>query len=255
MHKEDLYKVVLYSVNVIYAVFGLATAATGIWFFVQLSEFVSLRNSNHYLLDYRIYWPQVAPWLFILLGIFILFIACCGWFGANRESKGLLGVYAFFIVFIILLQLIAATLVFVFVDGEDTDRFIKDTVYDGYYNAKSNPDTFKAFGRIERKLRCCGANDARDYKNWRNDLPLTCCLDSYYRATCEFTDKEANERYGCAKVASVYAKIVSSVVAGILLIMVIMEGVGLSMAYKLFKEYQGEEHYIHEKRPEGETEC
>lgn len=254
MAKEDLYKAVLYILNIIFGVFGLVTAATGIWFFVQVTEFVSLRNSNHYLLDYRVYWPQVAPWLFILLGMFILFIAMCGWCGTNKESRGILGIYGLFLILIIFLQIIAATLIFVFVDGEYTDTFVKDIVYDGYYNSQSNPDVFKSFGRIERKLRCCGANDARDYRSWRNDLPLTCCLDSYYRATCEFTDKEANERLGCAKVASVYTKIISSVIAGVSLLLSLLEVVGLILAWKLFHALREVEHYITERK-EGETEC
>lgn len=254
MAKEDMYKSVLYILNIIYAVFGLVTAATGIWFFVQVTEFVSLRNTNHYLLDYRVYWPQVAPWLFIILGVFILCVALCGWCGTQRESRGLLGIYAIFLIIIILGQAVAAVLIFVFVDGEYTDTFVKDIVYDGYYNSQSNPDVFKAFGRIERKLKCCGANDARDYRSWRNDLPLTCCLDSYYRATCEFTDKEANERLGCAKVAAVYTKIISSVIAGVTLLIALCEVVSLILAWKLFQEVGEIEHYITERK-DGETEC
>ncbi|KAJ2939058.1 hypothetical protein O0L34_g10247 [Tuta absoluta] len=254
MSKEDMYKNVLYVLNIVYAVFGIATAATGIWFFVQVTEFVGLRNTNHYLLDYRVYWPQVAPWLFIILGIFVLCVAFCGWCGTQKESRGLLGIYGLFLIIIILGQAIAAVLIFVFVDGEYTDTFVKDIVYDGYYNSQSNPDVFKAFGRIERKLKCCGANDARDYRSWRNDLPLTCCLDSYYRATCEFTDKEANERLGCAKVASVYTKIISSVIAGITLLISVLEILSLVLAWKLFNELGEVEHYITERK-EGETEC
>lgn len=241
--------------NVIYAIFGFVTAAVGIWFFVNLAEFVALRNSNHYLLDYRVYWPQVAPWLFIILGLFLMMSSFCGWCGANKESRGLLGIYGVFMIAIVILQLIAAILIFVYVDGEDTDRFIKDTVYDGYYNAQSNPDTLAAFGRIERKLRCCGANDARDYRSWRpHDLPLSCCQDSYYRAVCDFTDKDANERLGCAKVASVYTKIISSSVAGASLLFSILEITGVVIAWKLFRSLREVEHYINERK-EGETEC
>ncbi|CAG4961063.1 unnamed protein product [Parnassius apollo] len=183
-----------------------------------------------------------------------MMVAVCGWCGTNKESRGLLGLYTIFLILIILGQVIAATLIFIFVDGEDTDRFIKDTVYDGYYNSQSNPDVFKQFGRIERKLRCCGANDARDYRSWRNDLPLTCCLDSYYRATCDFTDKEANERLGCAKVAAVYTKIISSSIAGASLIISLLEITGAILAWKLFNSFREVEHYITERK-EGETEC
>lgn len=254
MGREDFMKNVIYVLNIIYAVFGFVTAAVGIWFFVQLTEFVSLRNSNHYLLDYRVYWPQVAPWLFILLGLFVMMVAFCGYCGANKESRGLLGIHGMFMILIVIGQVIAACLIFVYVDGEDTDKFIKDTVYDGYYNSQANPDNLRAFGRIERKLRCCGANDARDYRSWRNDLPLTCCLDSYYRATCDFTDKEANERLGCAKVAAAYTKIISSVIAGVSLIISLLEITGVVLAWKLFHSLREVEHYITERK-EGETEC
>lgn len=254
MAKEDFMKNVLYVVNVIYAVFGLVTAATGIWFFVQLMEFVRLRNTNHYLLDYRVYWPQVAPWLFIILGFMIMLVAFCGWCGTTRESRGMLGIYGGFLSFLIVFQVLSAVLVFVYVDGEDTDRFIKDTVYDGYYNTQSNRDYEKQYSWIERKLKCCGANDARDYRSWRNDLPLSCCADSLYRSVCDFTDKEANERLGCAKVAAVYTKIISSSVAAVSLLVALVEIVGVIIAWRLFHYFREVEHYIPEKK-EGETEC
>ncbi|XP_068624462.1 CD151 antigen-like [Battus philenor] len=254
MAKEDFVKGVLYVVNVIYALFGLVTAATGIWFFVQLIEVVALRNKNHYLLDYNVYWPQVAPWFFILLGLAIMMIALCGWCGTSKESRGLLGVYGIFLILIILCQVITASLIFVYVNGDSTDKFIKDVVYDAYYNSQSNQEVSKAFGQIERKLRCCGANDARDYRSWRADLPLTCCQDSYYRSTCDFTDKEANERLGCAKVASVYTKIISSSVAGASLLICLLEITGVVLAWKLFNSSREVEHYITERK-EGETEC
>ncbi|XP_061725299.1 CD63 antigen-like [Cydia pomonella] len=254
MAKEDFMKNVLYVVNIIYAVFGLATAITGIWFFVQLMEFVRLRNMNHYLLDWRVYWPQVAPWLFIVFGIMIIIIAFCGWCGAQRESRGILGIYGGFMSFLILFQVLSAVLIFVYVDGEDTDRFIKDTVYDGFYNIQNNQEHARQYEWIERKLKCCGANDARDYRAFRNDLPLSCCHDSLYKALCDFTDKEANERVGCAKVAAVYTKIISSSVAAASLLMMILEIVGVAIAWRLFHLFREVEHYIPEKK-EGETEC
>ncbi|XP_037293619.1 tetraspanin-9-like [Manduca sexta] len=252
MSSEDIIQTALHIVNIIYSVFGTIIAATGIWFFVELSELISLRNSNHYLLDYRVYWPQVVPWLFILYGVFVMLTAVCGWCGANKESRGLLGIHGVFLLFIVIGQLIAATLIFVYVDGEATDNFITDTVYDGYHNTESNTEALEAFGRFERKLRCCGANGARDYKSWRNDLPLSCCLDS--QSICEFTDKEANERLGCAKVASVYTKIISSSVAGASLLFSLVEIVGLVLAWRLFDSLKEVEHYIQDEMA-GETEC
>lgn len=299
MASESSLKTVLYVVNVLYAVLGLGLAAAGIWFFVQVTEITNLRNSNHYLLDYRVYWLQLTPWLFILLGVFVLFIAFCGWLGATKDSTGVMSVHVIFLFIIIFGQALASTLVFVFVDGEATDRFVKDTIYDGYYNSKDSMEGSRAFGMIERKLRCCGANDARDYKSWRNDLPITCCNQSYYTnydlnnyyssgtygtdqsyyntygsyntyssdssyrpfKICDFTDKEANERYGCIRVALVYARIIGSSIAAASLVMAILEIIGLIAAWKLNRIYKGEEHYIsrnglsHHQPEKSETDC
>lgn len=300
MASESSLKTVLYVVNVLYALLGLALAATAIWFFVQVTEFTSLRNSNHYLLDYRVYWLQITPWFFILLGFFVVFIALCGWLGASKDSSGLMSVHVIFLIVIIIGHAIASALVFIFVDSDYTDKFVKDTIYDGYNNIQNDIRAAKAFGIIERKLRCCGANDARDYKRFRNDLPITCCNSSYinnydldnnyytssfdannqyynnyntynsytgneYRPyrICDFTDKEANERFGCIKVASVYSKIIGLSIAASSLVMAILEIIGLIVAWRLNKIYKGEEHYIsrngvhhYPHQPEkSETDC
>lgn len=302
MASESSLKSTVYAVNAVYAILGLALAATAIWFFVQVTEFTNLRNTNHYLLDYRVYWLQITPWFFILLGIFVLFVALCGWLGAAKDSSSLMSAHVIFLIAVIIGHLIASALVFIFVDSEATDRFVKDTVYDGYYNIRDDANAARAFGLIERKLRCCGANDARDYKTWRTDLPVTCCNQSYYNSQdlsasyyassydatgrysgynsyntyggsysgdyrpfriCEFTDKEANERYGCIRVAAVYSKIIGLSIASVSLVMALLEIIALVAAWRLNRIYRGEEHYIsrngithhHPHTEKSETDC
>ncbi|KAF9406577.1 hypothetical protein HW555_013099 [Spodoptera exigua] len=53
--------VLLFILNILHVVFGLGITCAAIWFFVEVHSITSLRNTNHYLLDYNVYWPQAIP--------------------------------------------------------------------------------------------------------------------------------------------------------------------------------------------------
>ncbi|GBP93288.1 CD151 antigen [Eumeta japonica] len=241
--------------SAVYAVLGLALVTVGVWFFVNLYDITSLRNSNHYLLDYRVYWPQVAPWLFIIVGLFMVGVAVLGWVAARRQRRGLVAVCGALLLVAAVGHALATALVLVFVDDDATDKFIKDTIYDGYYNSQSEHNALMAFGRIEQRLRCCGANDARDYRSWRNDLPGSCCGHRYFGATCDFTDKEANERLGCTRVATVYARIISRYVGvgDAVIAALLLAGAALAWRYYVYLDERDHEHVV--SNGKGETDC
>ncbi|CAH0403771.1 unnamed protein product [Chilo suppressalis] len=210
-----------YAVNIIHAVLGLILACTGLWLFIEVNSITSLRNSNHYLLDYNLYWPQVIPWLFILIGVLVIFVACCGVFGATKKSKGLVFTHIVCISMTVLLTLTVAIVALVFANSKSTENFIKDTVWDVFFQTKTDTEVADAFGRIEKRMQCCGAESPRDYVNWKDDFPQSCC-DTYYHGwlepytvDCEITNKRANERHGCSSVATQYIRIAVFVLSGV----------------------------------------
>ncbi|GBP93289.1 hypothetical protein EVAR_91247_1 [Eumeta japonica] len=194
----------LYVTVTSYAAGGVALAAAGAWLFAELLSFTALRNANHYLLDYRIHRLQAVPWGCIVAGLAALPVAACGWAGARRRAGGALAAHAALLAVLILVYAAFAGLVFAYVDERSTEEFVKDTVYDGFYSAKTDEGALAAFGQLERRLGCCGANDARDYRSWRDAPPPTCCAAT--DAVCDFTSREANERVGCSRVTAVRAR-------------------------------------------------
>lgn len=232
-----LFKAVLCLVNVIYALCGLAVACAGAWYFVQLYQLMNLRNVNHYTLDYNIFWVQVFPWLYMVVGLAVLVVAWCGFCAADGKRRSTLLMYINLIVFTVLCHIGLTTLVFVYGDGENTDHFIADTILDAFQNAATNEEISRDFNAIERKYHCCGAAEPRDYRKRRADFPLSCCdEDIFYngKTTCEFIDSSANDRYGCSTVVTFYAKRVLIYLAIGSVIVAVMELVGLIVALSVY---------------------
>ncbi|CAG9136825.1 unnamed protein product [Plutella xylostella] len=234
-------RVLLHILNIIITVLSVAVACASIWFFVQVNDFTNLRNKNHYLLDYNVYWPQIIPWLFFVVSLLVICVVSCGFAGTRKGRKGLLFMYMVSFGVVAVLMITVAVLAFVFTNHKQTDDFVKDTVWDAYVQTKNDPDVANSFALIERKLHCCGADGPRDYKNWRVDLPQSCC-DTYYHGwlssypiECDFTNKLANERHGCSQVAMQYTKIVIMVLAAVCILIAILGFVCIAVAAGLSK--------------------
>lgn len=228
-------KAVLYVANLVYALSGITLATFGVWFFIQLKELMAFIDLNRYYMNYHIYWVQVIPWILIITGIVLLFVACCGWCSAGTKNKGLLLLYVVFLAVTILAQIVLAVLVFVCVDGANTDDFIMEILVNAFHNA--NLDTSheakarNAFGDIERKYYCCGARSPSDYRNARQDFPLSCCDEDPDLKVCEANNNQAYSRQGCAVVTSLYAKIALKYIAIGAIFIGIAELVGLIVAF------------------------
>ncbi|XP_028171317.1 23 kDa integral membrane protein-like [Ostrinia furnacalis] len=217
-----------YVTNSVHGVLGLALACAAIWLYVEVKQITDLRNSNHYLLDYNLYWPQVIPWLFILVGILVFSISFCGVFGAKKSSKGLVYTHVIFVSISIFAAITAAIVALVFVDNKVASDFIKDTIWDVYFQSKTDQEVATAFGTIEKRMQCCGADGPRDYVNWKDNFPQSCCDVNYhgflepYAIDCDITNKRANERHGCTEVATQYSSIAVKVLSAISILIAVV---------------------------------
>lgn len=236
-----VYRVALHILNAIQFIFGLAIASASIWFFTQVYQFTSLRNSNHYLLDYTVYWPQAVPWMFFIVALFVIGVTSCGFASAKRKSRSLLTAYVIVLSVVIVCLIAAGIVALVFANSKSTDDFVKDTVWDVYFQAKADTEVAESFGVIERKLHCCGADSPRDYKNWKSEFPVSCC-DVYYHGwlepyaiDCEFTNKLANERHGCSTVAAQYARIAIIVLSSAAIFTAVIGLIAIAYAVMLSK--------------------
>lgn len=231
----DIAKVILFFANTFYALCGAALAAVGAWYFVQLYEIMVLRNVNHYYLNYQIYWVQVMPWLYVIIGLVLLLVAWCGYCAAVGKRRGTMLLYINLLIFTIICNVATTTLVFIYADGENTDKFIADTILDAFQNAKSNDEVRAGFSKIEMKYHCCGAMSPRDYIMSRPDFPMSCCDDQLLgEGVCELTNMSANMRHGCSKVASTQARRVLIYLAVASAIVGFLQLLGLVVAISLY---------------------
>jgi hypothetical protein len=234
-------KVCSYVINIIFALLGLFIVAAGLWLYIEVVGLTGLRNSNHYLLDYNLYWPQVIPWLFILIGVVVLCVYCCGVFGVKNSNNTLIVTHIVFVSIAVFGLIAIAIVALVFGNSRSTENFIKDTVWDVYFQSKTDTQVADAFGTIEKRMQCCGAESPRDYVNWKTEFPQSCC-DTYYHGwldpyviECEIINKRANERHGCAQVATQYLRIAVYVLSGFSIITALLGFFVLSSSIRISK--------------------
>ncbi|BHF61160.1 cd9 antigen [Sparganum proliferum] len=157
--------------------------------------------------------------IFILMGIgtLTLIVALFGCCGAYHESAGLLATYFTFLIIIFTVQVVGATLGYVYrdqllVDSEPTMRRGVDE-----YFQQVNPNTKVRFmDSVQKLLKCCGVTHPRDY---RNHIPLACC--NITTSSCQTTPIEEEHVYseGCIRkyklVAEEFLHIFFLVIVGI----------------------------------------
>ncbi|XP_063370409.1 CD63 antigen-like [Cydia amplana] len=208
-------KVILYILNILYALFGLALFLGGVTFCIYVAQFTALRNTHHYKLDFSLYWPQVIPVVACLAGIFVIFVACCGCCTASKNNKGFTIMQSIFILITLIVLITSAALTLKYGDNEETDVYLIDALTDGFSEAKTSPNHQEMFSRIESWLGCCGAEGSSSYRpHGVHYLPQSCCGYSEGSSQkCEFTSKEATDRHGCVKVVVSYSRLFLRVLA------------------------------------------
>lgn len=194
------FKTISAILNIVQAIIALALAGVSIWFFIELKGFTDLRNRDRYLLDFNVYWPQVIPWMFLVLSLIVISVNVCGIYSACTKSKSTLYVYVTFLSIVTLAAFAAGMVGLTCADSKSTDDFISETVSDAYSQMKFRKEVGAAFGNIERRLRCCGIKGSSDYTH--TTIPESCC-DKDELVSCE---NSASRRLGCADVAVPYAR-------------------------------------------------
>ncbi|XP_070542373.1 tetraspanin-36-like [Ptychodera flava] len=143
--------------------------------YVSVSVFKTYDNFEHIDKDYYTLIPAG-----ILLGaaVFMFITGVIGCIGACKESKCLLGTFFSLILLILLLEVTAAILGFVYKDQ------IRTGLKDGMNTAIQNytdPNYEDAVDSMQKDLKCCGVDNYTDwmktpwYSEHPNSVPTSCC--------------------------------------------------------------------------------
>jgi len=177
--------------NFVFVVFGTALLALGIWLIADQSSLISaLRIASQDSIQVNEYGPATAleqtGYVFIALGAFIFIISFLGYCGTMKESRFLLGAYAFFLGLIFVLEIILVVLFVVY--RKETESEVRDLLTKSVHKMYStreqaNPFTV-SFDLVMREGKCCGVSNYTDFryaekfqakKPATQQIPLACC--------------------------------------------------------------------------------
>ncbi|KAF3694062.1 Tetraspanin-7 [Channa argus] len=193
-------KTFLISYSLIFWFTGVILLAVGVWGKVSLEAYLSLASED----------STNAPYVLIGTGATIVIFGLFGCFATCRGSPWMLKLYAMFLTFVFLAELVAGVSGFIF------RHEIKAKLGIAYEKAvmsyNSTQSSSVAVDTIQRTLHCCGV---KNYTDWNDTLyfkekgiPMSCCKENVKCSpeTLKDLNKAENEVYtvGCfARVTSV----------------------------------------------------
>ncbi|XP_063698601.1 23 kDa integral membrane protein-like isoform X2 [Culicoides brevitarsis] len=205
---SSLIKIVLFIFNLLCVIGGIAFVALGGLILAKAGDIENaLKEHNTYS----------VPIGLIIVGSIIFVIAFFGCCGAVRESQCMTMTYAFFIFCLIVLQVVAACVIFVYQD--DFRKGLEKGVRELFDNVQGNREAVDA---MQKALQCCGS-EGPDF--W-SILPSSCC-ETQIVGTC--TKINAYQR-GCVSKLREYAVDYSNYIAYVALGVAGVELLGLIFA-------------------------
>lgn len=280
-------KLFLFVFNALFFLFGVAVLAVGIWIAVDKSSLMKLASQalkddadvvNNQLSAGSM--VQYGAYVLIGVGVFNFIVGFCGCCGACTENKCLLGIYAFLIGLIMVIEIVGAILAGVY--HKDVEKNLKNGLirlqnnsYVGFPNGMNNAVS-QALDILMISVKCCGINGVKDFTTnakmnaykWdtvgkiQNNsvvlkIPYACCKmkSTEWMAKGEYTkiaenlenpncakDMSANSYYTINCLQAVKDKIVNyaSVLIGVAVAIVVIEVFGIVFTCCLMRAIEGD---------------
>lgn len=153
-------KYLLFVFNLLCSLCGIALVVIG---GVSLATISDLQKVSD---EHNIMAPSI---MFIVFGSIIFVIAFFGCCGAIRESYCMTTTYGFFLMVLIIAQIVIAALVFIYV-GDAREAFKKG--FARLFDERDRQANAELIDTIQSNLQCCGKNSALD---WLGNMPQSCC--------------------------------------------------------------------------------
>ncbi|XP_038165278.1 CD63 antigen [Cyprinodon tularosa] len=211
-------KYLLFFFNFIFWICGLALIVVGVLVQVSLHKSFLIRDAS----------ASAAPIFIIAVGVVIFFIAFFGCCGAWKENHCMVTTFAVLLTLIILAEIAAAILGYVY--RNKLSIVVQDSLTEMISNYKNSSAEFKkTVDDLQEVWKCCGVNNASDWKNYGEDkvtVPDSCCKN--VTVGCgKGTMTDANKVYqkGCHDALETFLKeniqwvIVAALVIAVLQIM------------------------------------
>jgi len=243
-------KYVIFGFNIIFWFLGFSILAIGVWAWSEKNMFANLSKLTHIPMD-----PAFA---FIIVGTITFIIGFTGCVGALRENTCLLAFYAICLAILLLIEMTAGILCFIFKD------WFKEQATEGFrafiVHYRDDPDQQNLIDWIQEGwLHCCGVEGPKDWDGNRYfncssvtvgsseacGVPFSCCIpeqDEIIRnKQCgygvrapdypDYTKKIYDQ--GCLQAGEVWVERNLLVVAGVAVSVAFLQILGICFAQNL----------------------
>ncbi|KAM9001491.1 leukocyte surface antigen CD53 isoform X2 [Sarcophilus harrisii] len=155
-------KYVVFFFNLLFWVSGCTILGFGIYFLI---------NNSFGVLFYNLPFLTVGN-VVVIVGSIIMVIAFLGCMGSIKENKCLLMSFFVLLLFILLIEVIVAILLFVY--EQKIDEYVANDLNQSIRRYNSDNNTKMAWDGIQQYLECCGVNGT---SNWNGRPPESCPKD------------------------------------------------------------------------------
>jgi len=158
----------LFVFNLICAVAGIALIVVGALPLFKLEDIQDAFPENN---------PATVPIIVLVLGSVIFIVSFFGCCGAIRESQCMVSTYAFFLLVLVVGQIVLAVFAFLYTSELATaaqNGFV--SLWDNM-SVQGNP---QAIDGIQKALQCCGRDGPAD---WASSIPPSCCVEGTTQCT------------------------------------------------------------------------
>lgn len=152
----------LFVFNLICAVAGIALIVVGALPLFKLDDIREAFPENE---------PATVPIIVLVLGSVIFIISFFGCCGAIRESQCMVSTYAFFLLVLVVGQIVLAVFAFLYTSDLATAA---QNGFGKLWDNRSDPGTQQAIDGIQKALQCCGNSSPSD---WGQSIPSSCCAE------------------------------------------------------------------------------
>lgn len=161
-------KAFLYLYNLVYLGFSAVLIYLAVYFVQNWSSYTRLTFDLYAIV------PAV-----IIIGLSIIFLvaAVTGFYGTCRTNRCCLGVFFTFLFVIIVVEIVAASLGYIY--KAKISRDVKQDLFQALHKYPNKDETFvrKAYDQMQSKLKCCGVIGPNDWRNVTptGEVPKSCC--------------------------------------------------------------------------------
>lgn len=160
--------------NLLCAVAGIALIVVGAIPLFKLDDIRDAFPENE---------PAIVPVIVVCLGSIIFLISFFGCCGAIRENQCMVSTYAFFLLILVILQIVVA--VFAFMYTADLAQAATEG-FGKLFSDRGNQASGAAIDQIQRGLSCCGTTGPATWTP--HPIPQSCCNEASCNLNNSFRD-------------------------------------------------------------------